>query len=266
MCNILQSMINTFRAGEMWLINRSSSECCQFTAWCLRSFISIKENIYSASLSKGMCTGFKRLGDTRTTHTSLLPCNIMQLGFDWLTGVSIIWTADLNVEALISHSSTETVTEEMVRVTSTLKLEVRPLDYYVNLERPEFSDLCKWCVFCAHASWFCYCHVYFYMFVHSPWMETNHRLRFQEDLLLKGFHIHIHFFIGHMRSGCNKTWKIRPSAFFSVPNTSLWTICLSCLVLLDCGFLCEGLGILWTFLQMSKGCAWTTVANPSLAM
>lgn len=89
----------------------------------------------------------------------------------------------MNVEALISHSSTETEIEEMVRVTSTVKLEVRPLDYIVNLKRPEFSDLCKWSGFvCAHASMkilYLLLLGVFFMLVHTPWMETNERLRYQ---------------------------------------------------------------------------------------
>ena len=47
------------------------------------------------------------------------------------------------------------------------------------------------------------------------------------------------------------TWKMRPSPSLSVTYTSLWMICLGCLM--DCGFLCEGLesDFPWQF----KGCA-----------
>ena len=49
-----------------------------------------------------------------------------------------------------------------------------------------------------------------------------------------------HFFIDLVWADCNKTWNIRSSLTLLVAYTSLWVICLSCLMLLDWGFLCEG--------------------------
>lgn len=46
--------------------------------------------------------------------------------------------------------------------------------------------------------------------------------------------------------------KIRPSLFLQFAYISLWTVCLSCLTLLDCGVLCEGPTV--DFPQQSKGC------------
>ena len=50
----------------------------------------------------------------------------------------------------------------------------------------------------------------------------------------------------------SRLWKMRPSSCLLVAYTSWSTICLSCLTLLDCGFLCSGLSG-WIFPLRSEG-------------
>ena len=67
------------------------------------------------------------------------------------------------------------------------------------------------------------------------------------------------FCMGPMGTDCVVAWKMRPSPSLSAAYTSLRTICLVWLMLLDCWCLCEGLGsdLLW----QSKGCDCRRVLN-----